>query len=60
MVQEPGLAREPLVEVLKKELQDLEREELLWHVRTLDTPTAPHARVDGKSVLYFARTITWV
>src|SRR5213593_594149 len=51
MVQEPGLAREPLVEALKKELQDLEREELLWRVRTLDTPSAPHAMVDGKSVL---------
>src|SRR3989441_4261306 len=51
MVQEPGLAREPLVEALKRELQDLEREELLWRVRTLDTPSVPHARVDGKSVL---------
>ena len=51
MVQEPGFAREPLVNALKQELQDLEREELLWRVRTLDTPSAPHARVDGKSVL---------
>src|SRR2546426_6830630 len=51
VVQEPGLAREPLVEALKRELQDLEREELLWRVRTLDTPSAPHARVDGKPVL---------
>src|SRR5437867_12545612 len=51
MEREPGLAREPLVNALKQELQDLEREELLWRVRTLDTPSAPHARVDGKSVL---------
>lgn len=51
MVQEPGLAREPLVDALKRELQDLEKEELLWRVRTLDTPSAPHARVDGKPVL---------
>jgi glycine C-acetyltransferase len=53
MVQEPGLAREPLVSALKRELQDLEKEELLWRVRTLDTPSAPHARVDGKLVLVF-------
>jgi len=51
MVQEPGFAREPLVNALKQELQDLEKEELLWRVRTLDTPSASRARVDGKSVL---------
>src|SRR5207245_9010690 len=56
MVQEPGLAREPLVEALKRELQDLEREELLWRVRTLDTPSAPHARVDGTTVLALSST----
>jgi glycine C-acetyltransferase len=51
MSQELGPAREPLVEALKRELEGLEQDELLWRVRTLDTASAPHAKVDGKSVL---------
>src|SRR5215467_2514488 len=51
MVQESGFHREPLVEVLRNELEDLDRQELLWRVRTLQTPSAPHARVDGRRVL---------
>ena len=48
---EHDFAREPLVETLRHELQDMERDEQLWRVRTLGTPSAPHARVDGKPVL---------
>jgi len=51
MNQELGSAREPLVEALKRELDGLEKDELLWRVRTLETASAPHAKVDGKSVL---------
>src|SRR5215467_3723251 len=51
MVQEPSFQREPLLDVLRNELQVLEKQELLWRVRTLQTPSAPHAKVDGKNVL---------
>ena len=43
--------REPLLDALRRELQELDREELLWRVRILKTPSAPHARVDGKKVI---------
>src|SRR5262245_10275677 len=51
MVQEPGFQREPLTNALRSELEDLDKQELLWRVRTLQTPSAPHATVDGKKVL---------
>jgi len=51
MVQEPGFQREPLLYALRSELEDLDKQELLWGARTLQTPSAPHARVDGKNVL---------
>src|SRR5215467_2129135 len=51
MVQEPSFQREPLLDALRIELQNLETQELLWRVRTLQTPSAPHAKVDGKNVL---------
>ncbi len=51
MGQQPGLRREPLLDGLRNELNALDRDELLWRVRTLQSPSAPHARVDGKNVL---------
>lgn len=40
-----------MVESLRRELDELDSQDLLWRVRTLETPSAPHARVDGKNVL---------
>lgn len=51
MGQQSGLERVPLLTALRAELEGLERDELLWRVRTLQTPSAPHATVDGKKVL---------
>src|SRR5437867_4098621 len=51
MVQESGIEREALIDALRNELEVLDKKELLWQVRTLQTPSAPHARVDGKNVL---------
>ncbi len=51
MGQEPGLQRETLLDALRRELEGLDREELLWRIRTLQSPSAPHAKVDGKNVL---------
>ncbi len=51
MGQQPDLRREPLLDGLRSELKDLDREQLLWHIRTLQSPSAPHAKVDGKNVL---------
>ncbi len=51
MAQHSGLEREPLLDALRRELDELDREELLWRVRTLESPSGPHARVDGKNVL---------
>lgn len=51
MSQQSGLQREPLLDALRKELEQLDKEELLWRVRTLEGPSAPHAKVDGKKVL---------
>lgn len=51
MGQESGLQRESLLDALRRELDELDKEELLWRIRTLESPSAPHARVDGKNVL---------
>src|SRR5881296_1410912 len=51
MVQESGFQREPLIDALRNELKVLDKQKLLWQVRTLQTPSAPHASVDGKNVL---------
>lgn len=51
MSQQSGLQRESLLEALRNELNELEKEELLWRTRTLESPSAPHARVDGRNVL---------
>ena len=48
---EPELQREPLLESLREELEGLNRDDLLWHIRTLQSPSTPHAKVDGKNVL---------
>src|SRR5467141_637062 len=53
MSQESGLQRAPLLDALREELRGLDQQDLLWHVRTLQSPSAPHARVDGKSVIVF-------
>jgi len=51
MSQESGLQRAPLLDALREELRGLDEQDLLWRVRTLQSPSAPHARVDGKSVI---------
>jgi glycine C-acetyltransferase len=51
MSQQSGLQREPLLDSLRKEMEGLERDDLLWRIRTLQSPSAPHAKVDGKNVL---------
>lgn len=51
MSQESSLQREPLLDSLKKELEGLDQADLLWRIRTLQSPSAPHAKVDGKNVL---------
>ena len=53
MVVESGFQRESLLDALKNELADLDKQDLLWRTRTLQTPSAPHARVDGRDVLVF-------
>ncbi len=51
MSQQSGLQREPLLTALKAELEGLDKEELLWRIRTLQSPSASHAKVDGKNVI---------
>lgn len=51
MGQQPGFKHALLLTTLRAELEGLERDELLWRIRTLQTPSAPHATVDGKKVL---------
>src|SRR5579864_8349359 len=51
MSQQSGLQREPLLDSLRKELDGLDRDNLLWRIRILQSPSAPHAKVDGKTVL---------
>ena len=51
MSQESSLQRESLLDSLHKELEGLDHDDLLWRIRTLQTPSAPHAKVDGKNVL---------
>jgi glycine C-acetyltransferase len=51
MSQQSGLQREPLLDSLRKELDGLDRDDLLWRIRILQSPSAPHAKVDGKNVL---------
>src|SRR5882762_4508423 len=51
MSQQSDLQREPLLDSLRKELDGLDRDDLLWRIRTLQSPSAPHAKVDGKNVL---------
>src|SRR2546425_3203772 len=51
MSQESGLQRTPLLAALREELRGLDEQDLLWRVRTLQSPSAPHAKVDGKNVI---------
>src|SRR2546425_7269898 len=51
MSQESGLQRGPLLEALREELRGLDQQDLLWRVRTLQSPSAPHVKVDGKNVI---------
>src|SRR5260370_26700703 len=51
MSQQSDLQREPLLDSLRKELEGLDHDDLLWRIRTLQSPSAPRARVDGKNVL---------
>jgi len=51
MSQQSNLQREPLLDSLRKELDGLDKDDLLWRIRTLQSPSAPHAKVDGKNVL---------
>jgi glycine C-acetyltransferase len=51
MVQQPSFQREPFLGALRDELKGLDGQELLWRIRTLQSPSAPHAKVDGRNVL---------
>ncbi len=51
MSQQSDLQRERLLDSLRKELDGLDHDDLLWRIRTLQSPSAPHAKVDGKNVL---------
>src|SRR5437016_9899440 len=51
MNQESGLQRAPLLDALREELRGLDQQDLLWRVRTLQSPSAPYAKVDGKNVI---------
>ena len=51
MSQESDFQRTPLLDALREELGGLDQEDLLWRVRTLQSPSAPHAKVDGKRVM---------
>ena len=51
MSQESGLQKAPLLEALREELRGLDQQDLLWRIRTLQSPSAPHAKVDGKNVI---------
>src|SRR2546428_10233354 len=51
MSQESGLQRALLLDALREELRGLGEQDLLWRVRTLQSPSAPHAKVDGKNVI---------
>ena len=45
------MQRAPLLEALGEELRGLDQQDLLWRIRTLQSPSAPHAKVDGKNVI---------
>ena len=51
MSQQSGLQREQFLDSLRNELKGLDDQDLLWHVRTLQSPSAPRAKVDGKKVI---------
>ncbi len=51
MSQESGLQRAPLLDALREELRGLDQQDILWRIRTLQSPSAPHAKVDGKNVI---------
>jgi glycine C-acetyltransferase len=51
MSQVSGLQRPLLLDALREELRGLDQQDLLWRVRTLQSPSAPHAKVDGKNVI---------
>jgi glycine C-acetyltransferase len=51
MSQESGFQRATLLDALREELRGLDQQDLLWRVRTLQSPSAPHAKVDGKNVI---------
>jgi glycine C-acetyltransferase len=51
MSQESGLQRAPLLDALREELRGLDEQDLLWRIRTLQSASAAHAKVDGKNVI---------
>ncbi|HEV2119701.1 MAG TPA: glycine C-acetyltransferase [Candidatus Bathyarchaeia archaeon] len=51
MSQESGFQRASLLDALREELRGLDQQDFLWRVRTLQSPSAPHAKVDGKNVI---------
>jgi len=51
MSQESGLRRTPLLDALREEIRGLDQQDLLWRIRTLQSPSAPHAKVDDKNVI---------
>src|SRR5207244_9835359 len=51
MSQQSNLQREPLLDSLRRELEGLDRDDLLWRIRTLQNPSLPQTRVDRNNVL---------
>src|SRR5207237_7443701 len=51
MSEESGVQRASLLDALREELKGLDQQDLLWRIRTLQSPSAPHAKVDGKNVI---------
>src|SRR5437764_15198588 len=51
MSQQSGLQREPLLDRLRSELEGLDNGDLLWRISTLQSPSSPRAKLDGKNVL---------
>ena len=51
MSQQSGLQREQFLDSLRNEIKGLDEQDLLWHVRTLQSPSAPRAKVDGRNVI---------
>lgn len=51
MTQASSFEKVTLLKDLRKELDSLDQQDLLWRIRTLQGPSGPRAKVDGKAVI---------